>query len=581
MSIQGNNFGSNQKIIDFDSAEKIPNLNMKHNDKKNSLLQKNGASSESDYKTDKDKNSNNKNGYTKNNSENQGNKTKSFSESKLSNDLNSGNKKNNKQKDNVVKETKPVNENLFKDDDEEDEINKIVIGLNDKKKKIFIPESSRYFNTLVLGTKATGKTAGVLPLLVEQDLKNKDYGCTIVVSKNEMAYNLYALAKQYKRDVIILKPSINNEIANKFLWRNDYNYDYINENIINYKEAIKKRQIVIIDMEILKHKSDGLKAVAMLLLQLQLDMQETDITQKKPHFLYVDDGQYYLPFLENLFTFSDNYNLGITLFLQSRAQLTKNNKDYSYMIDNNIRNLLILNSLDKQDVDYYKERLYEYKASNLFYNRELTEICYETIDLTNKRKCGIADYKNIFEIDWEALNNKAKTFRNKLLKDKRKELEKEMLLSIKSKYEYSGEENEDEYIEDSEGIGLDLKESQNISNIEVELIKTLPSEDFDDDYEDIGEPVPIDLKILETNEPTECEENDKDLDIQNHLETVKKEQPYNNMTKKEKLKFKEDKIKEIIRIKEKSVKRNVSTKIFNNIISDIDYCDEDFDFSFD
>ena len=118
---------------------------------------------------------------------------------------------------------------------------------------------------------------------------NKDYGATVIVSKNETAYNLYALAKQYKRDIIMLKPSISNEISNKFLWKSDYNYDYINENIINYKEAIKKRKIVIIDMEILKHKNDGLKAVAMLLLQLQLDMQETDVTQNKPHFLYIDD----------------------------------------------------------------------------------------------------------------------------------------------------------------------------------------------------------------------------------------------------------------------------------------------------
>ena len=34
---------------------------------------------------------------------------------------------------------------------------------------------------------------------------NKDYGATVIVSKNETTYNLYALAKQYKRDVIMLE----------------------------------------------------------------------------------------------------------------------------------------------------------------------------------------------------------------------------------------------------------------------------------------------------------------------------------------------------------------------------------------
>ena len=32
-------------------------------------------------------------------------------------------------------------------------------------------------------------------------------------------------------------------------------------------------------MEMLKYKSDGLKALAMLLLQLRLDIQETDILE--------------------------------------------------------------------------------------------------------------------------------------------------------------------------------------------------------------------------------------------------------------------------------------------------------------
>ena len=198
--------------------------------------------------------------------------------------------------------------------------NRLIIGVNDKSKDLFIPEKSRFLNTLVIGTKGTGKTTSVLPMFVEQDLKRKNAGVTIISSSKEMSYNIYSLAKKYKRKINFIKPSINNEVTNRFLWLKDYNYDYINENIINYKEAIKKKEVVIIDMEIMKYKSDALKAVAMLLLQLRLDIQETDITQRCHHFLYVDDAYNYLKFLEDLLTFSDNFNLGITLFMQSRNQ---------------------------------------------------------------------------------------------------------------------------------------------------------------------------------------------------------------------------------------------------------------------
>ena len=43
--------------------------------------------------------------------------------------------------------------------------------------------------------------------------------------------------------------------------------------------------------------------------------------------------------------------------MKSRKQFIKNNKDYSSLIDSNIRNILLLNALEKQDISYYKDRL--------------------------------------------------------------------------------------------------------------------------------------------------------------------------------------------------------------------------------
>lgn len=328
---------------------------------------------------------------------------------------------------------KPIEkEKVIKKNTKEKKIedNKLVIGLNDKSKELFIPEKSRFLNTLVLGTKGTGKTTSVLPMFVEQDLKRKNAGVTIICSSKEMSYNLYSLAKKYKRKIHFIKPSVNNEVTNKFLWMKDYNYDYINENIINYKEAIKKKEVVIIDMELLKYKNDALKAVAMLLLQLRLDIQETDITQRCHHFLYVDDAFNYLKFLEDLLVFSDNYNLGITLFMQSRNQFITKNKDFTPLISNNIRNTMLLNNITIEDYNYYKDKFYEKTNPSEFFNREFNSMLYETIDAMGVRRVGITKFKKLLIGDWDELEAKSKKIRASLLKEKRKQRE----LELKDKY---------------------------------------------------------------------------------------------------------------------------------------------------
>lgn len=408
---------------------------------------------------------------------------------------------------------------------------RLVIGYNDKKKELFIPENSRYYNTLVLGLKGTGKTHEVLPMMVKQDIENKKAGATIVVTKKDMAYTIYTLAKENKRKVRLLKPSINNEISNKLLWQTAYNYDYINEFIINYKEAIKKKEIVIIDMEILKYKSEGLRAVAMLLLQLQLDIQETDITNKTPHFLYLDDAQYYLPFIEHLLAFSDSYNLGVTLLMQSRSQMIKNGVDYTTSIQSNIRTTLLLNALSLEDVKYYSERFYEHNGLNNFYNRRANSIFYETLDRNNQRKSGIADFKTLDKEARKEVEEKSKKTRAKLLKDKRKEREKQLQKMI--------------------------EEGRNQSREDYDT-------DGQSDYDEVSdEPKPFDISLLE----------ESDSGFKDKIYKLTSEFEGDSDKKKE--------LKEIITIEEKEIKRKVSSQIFNKLNSQIDYCDDNFDFKFD
>ena len=332
-------------------------------------------------------------------------------------------------------------EKVIKKDEEkkqEDVIdNRLIIGQNDKNKDYYIADTCRNLNMAVIGNKGTGKTTVLLPYFAEQDISKKLAGATFIVSDKEMAYAIYSICKKYKRKVHLLKPTTNNEISNNFLWKTKYDYDYINEKIINYKEAIRRKEIVIIDMEVFKYQIDAIRATSMLLLQLRLDLADTDITQRNPHFLYVDDAFYYVNFLEDFLRYGSTYNLSTILFLESRSQLLNKDKNLTDLIDDNIRNYILLNKLTVDDYKYYKE-LFNDKSFENIKNRERTSLTFQTVDQKGMIRMGIAKLKQVNTINMEELEKKSKKIRTSLLKEKRKERENE----IRSRMENSQFSNE-------------------------------------------------------------------------------------------------------------------------------------------
>lgn len=303
--------------------------------------------------------------------------------------------------------------------------NRLIIGQNEKHNDYYIAEKCRTLNMAVIGCKGTGKTTNILPFFAEQDISKKLAGVTFIVSDQEMAYALYSICKQYKRKVHLLKPTTNNEICNKFLWKTEYDYDWINEHIINYKEAIRRKEIVIIDMEVFKYKIDAIRATSMLLLQLRLDLLDTDVTQRHTHYLYVDDAFYYLRFLEDFLRYGSTYNLNTILFLESRSQLLNKDKNLSDLLDNYIRNYILLNKLTLEDYQYYKE-LFPEQYFKTIMNRELTSLTFQTVDQNGSIRNGVAKLKQINTIDFKELEKKSKKIRASLLKEKRKERENEI-----------------------------------------------------------------------------------------------------------------------------------------------------------
>ena len=359
-------------------------------------------------------------------------------------------------------ETKP--ETTKKNDKQVVLDNRIKVGvLNNKGGKsnvITIPENSRKGNTLILGSKLSGKSTYILPYLAKQDIQRKNAGCTFIVSKKDLAYTLYAIAKmESKKKVHLIKPSCDVVLANKLLWdTNDYDYDEIRE-IIDFKEVIKKKEIVIIDMENSKYHQGAIRAVAKLLIQLQTDMQDVASTIKRDHFVYLDDAQYYLPFIDTLLNHGDDYNVSSTLFMQGRNQFKIYGEDYTGLMDNNVRNYILMNGINFDDAQYFAPMFGI--THNKFLQRRTGSISVAYVDQQGSMKfIPSCDVLKISRNEMEKIEARAKKERKKFVKESNAS-ERKIPLSIEERRGFNALEFEE-----------DKKEKKTVVQIVKEEVET-------------------------------------------------------------------------------------------------------------
>lgn len=297
---------------------------------------------------------------------------------------------------------------------------------------VTIGDQGRLSNIMVLSTKNSGKTHYLIPLMVNQDMENKDAGMTIIVGRSEIAYELYAMAKKHKRKVKLLKPSTNFNVLNQLLYAKTWDYDMINDHIINFKESIRKKEVIIIDMETESYSMHSIKAVDMLLMQLQSDMMDTDITGRRRHYVYIDEAYRYIDFLNNLLEYGDDYNVSTTLFFQSRSQFINENNDYTSLINNNVRNVILLQGLTYEDAQYYTNYLYTDRYANVgrLLDRGFGQFTFSFLkEGTNVRKVGTAQLCTLSADEAEELHRLSVSARRKLLKElKQKIIGKRMQL---------------------------------------------------------------------------------------------------------------------------------------------------------
>ena len=231
----------------------------------------------------------------------------------------------------------------------------LKICINDKKKEIFIPYESRFLNTLVIGNKGTGKSSLILKDLAYQTIIDRNVGGTFVVSSKDLSYELYTFAKNCKRRIVFINPSVSNEV-DLLLNGDEFEKDDLSK-IYTFEKFIYNNYIVIIDIENAITKNKGIQFVKLLLELLEDSMSKSDITCSRPHYLYVDDAFYYLDSLENILYYGNEYNLATTLFFQNRNQFKTRYKDFTSFIDSNVGNTIITNNLNHDDAKYYSEIL--------------------------------------------------------------------------------------------------------------------------------------------------------------------------------------------------------------------------------
>ena len=266
----------------------------------------------------------------------------------------------------------------------------------DTKTSIALSDEARKANLAVFGIKNTGKAYTLIPVLFNQDIKNKDRGVTIVVDTPKLAWYLYGMCKVLgRKEIEIIKPSIDEEIIDGLLFRDEWNYDDVKK-IFDYENAIKKKKVVIIDMEQERYGEKATRAVSMLLLQLQAAMI-MDYKEEVDYSVFIDDAATYLPYIHNLLKYGDYFGFTSTLFMKSREELG----DEKIWIDDYVRNFILLQGINYDDALYFGERMgltnnAKLSAQKLL-NRQYGTIQYEILKAGSyERDIGSAD---LFEFE--------------------------------------------------------------------------------------------------------------------------------------------------------------------------------------
>ena len=223
----------------------------------------------------------------------------------------------------------------------------------DNSQKISLSYHNMLYNTMVIGTKGTGKSSIILKNFAYQTILNKNIGGLFITSTRNLSYEIYALAKHHKRRVLFLNPSINKDVE-LAIYNNDYT---VLDLELDFNKLIFNNYIIIVDVEMLKTKELGKNFINFIISKLEESISINDEQFLKSFSIYIDDAFNYLDLLENILYYGREYNISSTLFFQNRNQFKTIKKDYTSFLDSNVINTIICNNLNIDDFKYYENLL--------------------------------------------------------------------------------------------------------------------------------------------------------------------------------------------------------------------------------
>lgn len=242
--------------------------------------------------------------------------------------------------------------------------------------EVLLPTERRLQNTIVYGSVGSGKTRSMLMSMALEQLEDTNSGATFICGRGEESWLLDRLAHKMGRDVIFLHP-VSDKGTSDYL-ETEYRTGYeMQKNLIDYVDAIKTNKIVIVDFDLAKSRKKGKQGLIKLLYHLQRAIVQN--TEDHPHYVYIDDAEFSLPYIEELITYGKNHTVGTTLFLSSYKLVEARSREMSNFLDANCVTTIVMNRLTYEDMQYFDRRFYGNIENIKFVRREKNEVVVETI----------------------------------------------------------------------------------------------------------------------------------------------------------------------------------------------------------
>lgn len=241
---------------------------------------------------------------------------------------------------------------------------------------ILLPTDRRFQNTVVYGAIGSGKTRSMLLSMALEQLGDTSSGATFICGRGDESWLLDRMANKLGREVLFLNP-VSDRGTSDYL-ETEYSSGYeMQKNLIDYVDAIRNNKIVIIDFDLAHTRKKGKKGLIKLLYHLQRAMVHN--SEEHPHYVYIDDAEFSLPYISELITYGKNHAVGTTLFLSSFKLVESRSREISQFLDTNCATTIVLNRLNHEDMTYFNRRFYGEIDSKPFTRRNPNEVVVETV----------------------------------------------------------------------------------------------------------------------------------------------------------------------------------------------------------